>query len=450
MKIFETKKTSIQNVIACIQKNSSISDGAVSKQSREKTKSLFGKPLTPPQVVDHILSDIRRRGDRALMHYNHVLDNARLTTKTLRVSSRELSHALRITPKPIIATIRRVIKNIERFQKHIRYTPPGALSHNGIRCALNVRPIESVGAYIPGGIGGETPLVSTVLMNTIPARTAGVKRIVMVSPPRKDGTIHPTLLAAASLCNVDEIYKVGGVQAVGALAYGTATIQPVNKIIGPGNIFVSLAKRSVFGHVDIDFFAGPSEVLIIADHHANPDSIALDLFSQAEHYPGSAILVTPSARLLNAVTAAIQTQLPNMKRSRQIQEMFDKFCFLIKTTSMKEAIAVSNTLAPEHLQIMTHDNQSVLKMITNAGAIFVGPMTPVAVGDYFAGPSHVLPTNSTARFFSGLTVNDFIKTSSVIQFSHNALKRSAPDIIRLAEIEGLHAHAASVASRIQK
>lgn len=287
-------------------------------------------------------------------------------------------------------------------------------------------------------------------MNVMPAKVAGVKRVVVVSPPGKDGTISPERLVACRESNVDEVYRIGGVHAIAALAFGTKTIPKVDKIVGPGNIFVTLAKREAFGHVGIDILAGPSEVLIITDETANYDYVASDLLSQAEHAPGISILVTSSEELVNKVLQEISKQLETLPRGNLIKKSLDKFGFIILTRDLNEAIDISNTLAPEHLQVVVNNEEEVLSRIKHAGAIFVGPYSPVAVGDYVAGPSHVLPTGGTARFFSGLSVNDFLKRTSIISYSEEVLRSSANDIITIAEAEGMEAHAQSVRIRVDK
>jgi histidinol dehydrogenase len=287
-------------------------------------------------------------------------------------------------------------------------------------------------------------------MNAVPARVAGVKKIVVVTPPGRDGTISPERLVACGEAEVDEVYMIGGVHAIAALTFGTKTVPAVDKIVGPGNQFVTLAKREAYGHVGIDMLAGPSEVLIIADESANHAYVASDLLSQAEHAPGISILVTDSKEVANGVSQEISRQMETSSRGDLIRESLDKFGFIVLTKDMNEAVDISNTLAPEHLLVMVENEDEVLSGLKHAGAIFAGPFTPVAVGDYFAGPSHVLPTGGTARFFSGLSVNDFLKRTSIISYSEEVLRAAADDIITIAESEGLQAHADSVRIRISK
>jgi histidinol dehydrogenase len=312
-------------------------------------------------------------------------------------------------------------------------------------------PVETAGIYVPGGTGGDTPLVSTVLMNAIPARIAGVDRIVMVTPSRRDGSVHPAMLAAARRVGVDAVFKVGSAWAVGALAYGTEHIPRCDVIVGPGNIYVTIAKKIVSGTVGIDMIAGPSEVLVIADDSADPEFAAADLLSQAEHDPlSSAVLVTPSPALAEAVSAAVARQLEALPRKAIALEALDAFGAAFVVPDLAAGFDLSNRIAPEHLELLIDAPFEHLGKIRNAGAVFVGPYTPEPVGDYVAGPNHVLPTAGTARFSSALSVDNFIKKTSVISYGEDAFRAEAPDVIRLAETEGLGAHARSVRVRLDK
>ena len=315
------------------------------------------------------------------------------------------------------------------------------------RIEVKYNAIENIGIYVPGG---SASYPSSVLMNAVPAKVAGVEKIVVVTPPGRDGTISAERLVACGEADVDEVYMIGGVHAIAALTFGTKTVPKVDKIVGPGNQFVTLAKREAYGHVGIDMLAGPSEVLIIADESANHAYVASDLLSQAEHAPGISILVTNSEVVANGVIQEISRQIETSSRKDMIRESLDKFGFIILTKDMNEAVDISNTLAPEHLLVIVKNEDEVLSGLKHAGAIFAGPFTPVAVGDYFAGPSHVLPTGGTARFFSGLSVNDFLKRTSIISYSEEVLRAAADDIITIAESEGLHAHADSVRIRVNK
>ncbi|KAA3597851.1 MAG: histidinol dehydrogenase [Candidatus Scalindua sp. AMX11] len=419
----------------------------LSVKMAEKTKEVFGKALTPMESVKRIISDVREKGDSAIAHYSDKFEGVSLSANDFRVKEEEIEEAYEKVSVDFLRAIRNARENIKVFQEHIRVREPEPFSSKGTRITVTYDPIENVGLYIPGG---SASYPSTVLMNAIPAKVAGVKNISVVSPPGRDGSLSPERLVACRESEVDEIYKIGGVHSIAALAFGTETVGKVDKIVGPGNIYVTLAKKEVFGHVGIDILAGPSEVLIIADDSANVAFIAADLLSQAEHAPGISILVTDSERFASDVLRETGRQLLNMPGSDSIQESLDKFGFIIITKDLEEAIAVSNTLAPEHLQIVTQNDERVLLGIKHAGAIFLGPYSPVAVGDYIAGPSHVLPTGSTARFFSGLSVNDFLKRTSIMTNSRHDLEMLADDIITISEAEGLVAHAKSVRVRVEK
>ncbi|MGR3310203.1 MAG: histidinol dehydrogenase [Candidatus Brocadiales bacterium] len=417
-------------------------------QSEEKTKDIFGEALSPQECVRRIVGDIKERGDDALLYYTEKLDGVSLSPEDIRVKGSEIEEAYNNVSNAFIDAVRKARDNIRMFQEHICLV--GAihelpLREEGVSLGIRHRAIEKVGIYIPGGTASYP---STVLMNAVPAKVAGVERVEMVTPPLKDGTVSPERLVAAREAGVNEIYKIGGAQAVAALAFGTKIIPKVDMIVGPGNIFVTLAKREVFGYVGIDILAGPSEVLIIADDTANPEYVASDLLSQAEHNPGLPVLVTTSEGLADNAEREISKQLDTLPRKDSIKESLDRYGLIILTKSMDEAVDISNELAPEHLQIMVKSPEAVLNGIKNAGAIFIGEFSPVAVGDYIAGPSHVLPTGGTARFFSGLSVNDFLKRTSVISYNKKALKDASNEIIAIAESEGLDAHARSVNIRI--
>ncbi len=430
-----------------IKEGMSLFADIVSVKMSNKTKEVFGEPLTPIEGVKRIISDVREKGDAALSYYSDKFEGVALSANDLLVKEKEIEEAYEKVSADFLRAIRRARENIKLFQKHIRIREPEPFYSNGTRITVNYDPIENVGLYIPGG---SASYPSTVLMNAIPAKVAGVKNITVVSPPGRDGSMSPERVVACREAGVDEIYKLGGVHAVAALAFGTKVVRKVDMIVGPGNIYVTLAKKEVFGHVGIDILAGPSEVLIIADHSANTAFIAADLLSQAEHAPGISILVTDSEKFANDVLRETDRQLLNLSRSDSIKESLDTFGIIIIVKDLDDAIDVANTLAPEHLQIVTNDDERVLSGIKNAGAIFVGPYSPVAVGDYIAGPSHVLPTSSTARFFSGLSVNDFLKRTSIMTNSKHDLDSLADDIITISEAEGLVAHAQSVRVRVGK
>jgi len=386
--------------------------------------SHFKKRVT--ESVRKILDNVRLNGDEALVKYTRKFDKVKLKTKDIKVTECEISGAYQDIKPEIVTAIKTVMENVNKFYRRKIKKSWRIKGKDGIILGEKITPIESVGVYVPSGT---VPLVSSVYMTVLPARIAGVKRIALTSPPNKFGTINPYILAMANLLKVDEIYKVGGAQAIGGLAYGTKTIPSVDKIVGPGNMYVTEAKRQVFGYCDIDMLAGPSEVVIIANQSADPEFVKADLLAQAEHFKGFSVLVTPSKRLVKTV-------------KREIDKGF-----IIQTKNMEEAVMVTNLLAPEHLQIMVKNPRNVLKKIKNAGAIFVGFYTPVAVGDYVAGPSHVLPTGGTARFFSGLDVSDFMKRSHIVSYTKKALEEVKDSIEKLTTLEGLPQHMDSVRKR---
>ena len=397
------------------------------------------------KTVVKIIDGVRKQGDRAIVTYSKRFDTVSLSPGDFRVKDKEIEDSYKKISLPFVKSIQRAISNIRAYQEHIKIRNISPLKTNGIVLDTLYSPIESVGVYVPGGAASYP---STVLMNTVPAKVAGVEKIIMTTPPAKDGTIPPERLIAARETGVNEIYKIGGAQAIAALAFGTETIPKVDKIVGPGNIFVTLAKKEIFGYAGIDMLAGPSEVLIIADDRANPSFVASDLLSQAEHAPGISILVTFSESLVKQVKTELKQQISKLKRHEVTRKCLDKFGVMILTKNIDECVEIANALAPEHLQIMTQNPRTVLPGIKHAGAIFLGAYTPVALGDYIAGPSHVLPTGGTARFSSGLSVNDFLKRSSVITYSRSALKEAYKDVAEISWAEGLNAHTRSVQIRL--
>ncbi|MCD4804713.1 MAG: histidinol dehydrogenase [Desulfobacterales bacterium] len=400
--------------------------------------------------VSQILEDVRKNGDNALIKYANQFDSPGLSIKSIRVTSDEIKAAAKKVKKTFMRSLNRAISHIESFHKHqlcnswINTDRPGAF------LGQIVNPVDSAGVYVPGGKGGKTPLVSSVLMGAIPARIAGVKHIAMATPPTKDGTVNPHLLVAAKKVGIKEIYKLGSAWAIGALAYGTETVPKTDVIVGPGNIYVTLAKKIVSGTVGIDMIAGPSEILIIADNTANPKFTAADLLSQAEHDTmASSILVTNSEETAKAVNIAVEEQLKYLDRKDIAEKSLDSFGAIIVMPDLTTCIELANRIAPEHLELHIDNPFEYIGKIRNAGAIFVGDYTPEPVGDYIAGPNHVLPTAGAARFASALSVDNFVKKTSLIHYSKEAFKREAKDIIRLAEIEGLDAHANSIKIRLK-
>lgn len=402
------------------------------------------------KTVLEILDAVKRGGDATLVDYCRRFDSPEFEPADLTVSEREIDAAYRAVDADFLDIVHSAIANIESFHRQQLHPSHFTTHPDGTLLGQMVRPVAAAGLYIPGGKGGETPLISSVLMNGIPARIAGVKDIALVTPPRKDGSVNPCLLVAAREVGVSRIHKVGSAWAIGALAYGTETIGRVDVIVGPGNIFVALAKKLVSGEVGIDLLAGPSEILVIADHAANPDYIAADLLSQAEHDAmASAVCVTTDRAVGEGVIASVRRQLLELPRHEIAQESLERYGAVFRVDSLDTALDLSNRLAPEHLELQVRDPWLCLGKIEHAGAVFLGEYTPEAVGDYFAGPNHVLPTAGTARFASALGVENFIKRTSVLAYSRQAMERDAPAIIRLAELEGLTAHAASVRVRLR-
>jgi histidinol dehydrogenase len=397
--------------------------------------------------VTEIINEVRENGDKALFSYTKKFDLADIDENNIRVTEDEIEVAYGLVDSKLIDVIRRAKLSIEDFHNKQKRNSWFDASKEGIILGQKITPIEKVGVYVPGG---KAAYPSTVLMDIIPAKVAGVKRIVMITPPDKDGRINPGTLVAAKEAGVTEIYKAGGAQAIAALAFGTESVPKVDKIVGPGNIYVALAKKAVYGHVSIDSIAGPSEILVLADETANPRYIAADLLSQAEHDElASSILVTTSRELADKVSREVDIFLETLSRKEIIQKSLDNYGYLLVAKNMDEAIEVTNEIATEHLEIMTKDPFMVMTRINNAGAIFIGEYSSEPLGDYMAGPNHTLPTNGTAKFFSPLGVDDFIKKSSIISYTREALEQVHNDIETFAMSEGLTAHANSIAVRFQ-
>jgi len=401
--------------------------------------------------VSRILDDVKARGDQALVDYTRRFDAPAYSLKDMPVQKRELAAAKSSADRMFLRSLNRAAAQIETFHRRQLRSGFVCLDRPGTMLGQLIRPVERVGVYVPGGTGGRTPLVSSVLMGAIPAKVAGVEQIIMATPPTVDGRVNPHLLTAAQRAGVDAVYKVGGAWAVAALAFGTATIPKVDVIVGPGNLYVTLAKQIVAGSVGIDIIAGPSEVLVIADDSADPEFIAADLLAQAEHDArASAVLVTTSAALAAGVRAEMERQLGELDRADIARASIKRFGAVFVTSDVTRAIDLSNRMAPEHLELHLRDPFARLGQIRNAGAVFIGEYTPEPVGDYMAGPNHVLPTAGTARFASALSVDHFLKRTSIIHYSAEALRREAADILRLAEVEGLGAHANSIRRRLMR
>jgi histidinol dehydrogenase len=419
------------------------------ERRRQKLEKLLARGVSfDPQLitqVSSILDDVRRRGDEALIEYTARFDGVQLQPSQLRVDEASLESAASAVAPKVLAAIRRAIQNIREFHQRQLNGSWELESVPGIKLAQRVQPIESVGLYVPGGTAAYP---SSVLMNVIPAQVAGVSRIAVTTPPRNLAS-NPAIAAALRELNVNEVYSIGGAQAIAALAYGTQTIQPVHKITGPGNRFVAAAKQLVFGVVGIDSIAGPTEVVIVADDDARAEYVAADLLAQAEHAEDSAaVLITTSAHLAEAVLMEIGRQLRALPRADTICKAFEEFGAIFITGTLDEAFELVNRLAPEHVQVMTADADRESLKIKHAGAIFIGQHSPTALGDYFAGPNHVLPTGGTARFSSPLNVGDFMTTTNVVRYSAEAFRNAAEYISTIATVEGLHAHAQSAWIRI--
>ncbi len=400
------------------------------------------------EAVSVILSNVKENGDNALFEYTRQFDGAELSQDNVEVTEEEIAKAYEEVDRELIDIIRKSMENIRIYHEKQRQYSWFDSSDKGTMLGQKVTPLGSVGVYVPGG---KAAYPSSVLMNIIPAKVAGVKNICMVTPPGKDGRVTPTTLVAAKEAGADHIYKIGGAQAIAALAYGTESIPKVDKIVGPGNIYVALAKKAVYGHVSIDSIAGPSEVLVLADETANPRFVAADLLSQAEHDElASSILVTTSMNLAKEVEKEIEGFVKVLSRKDIIRKSLDNFGYLLVADTMEDAIAVTNEIASEHLEIVTKNPFEVMTKIENAGAIFLGEYSSEPLGDYFAGPNHVLPTNGTAKFFSPLSVDDFIKKSSIIYYSKEALLEVHKDVEKFATAEHLTAHANSIAVRFEE
>lgn len=425
-----------------------------SKRAEARVESIINRSLgftkKEYQKVERILEDVKKNGDTALMKYTNRFDSPNLSVESMKVTKKEFDAASKKVDRNFVRSLNRAASQIESFHQQQLANSWINTDREGVFLGQMVNPVDAAGVYVPGAKGGKTPLVSSVLMGAIPAKIAGVKNISVVTPPTKKGTINPHILVAAKKVGVDAVYKAGSAWSIAALAYGTETIKKVDVIVGPGNIYVTLAKKIVAGTVGIDMIAGPSEILVIADSTAEPEYIAADLLSQAEHDPlASAILVTTSKATATAVAVAIEIQLNNLSRKDIAEKSLEKYGAILVVPDMADALELANLIAPEHLEMQIKDPFEYVGRIRNAGAVFLGKYTPESVGDYIAGPNHVLPTAGTARFASALSVDHFIKKTSLISYSYDAFRKEAGDVIRLAEIEGLGAHANSVRVRLK-
>lgn len=426
-----------------------------SETAEERLGAIAGRSISfrkkEIEYVEKIIEDVKTNGDKGLIEYIRRFDAPDLSVEALGVTDAEMAAAQSAVEPKFMDSLQRAARQIESFHRRQIRQSWIDMERPGTMLGQLVRPVDGAGVYVPGAKGGKTPLVSSVLMGVIPAKIAGVKKVLVATPPTKEGSVNPYLLMAAKIAGADQIFKMGSAWAIAALAYGTETVPRVDVIVGPGNIYVTLAKKIVSGTVGIDMIAGPSEILVIADHTADPDFIAADLLSQAEHDAlSSAILVTTSSDLAEAAAASVEKQLAELSRKEIAAESLKNFGAILVVPDLDAAVEVANRIAPEHLELLVEDPLSRVGSIRNAGAIFMGDYTPEPIGDYIAGPNHVLPTAGTARFSSALSVDNFIKKISLIRYSKEAFDEEAQDILRLAEIEGLDAHARSVKVRMEK
>ena len=411
---------------------------------REGNKKLFGKDMSAAELVRQIVGDVRRDGDKAVIHYTKLIDRVDLTSENMMVSEAEFAAAEQAADPAVVASLKKAAENVRRYHEEQKPNSWMTYRDQGSILGQSIIPLDRVGIYVPGGTAAYP---SSVIMNAVPAVVAGVREIIMMVPP-KNGKINPYVLLAARAAGVEKIYKIGGAQAIAAMAFGTETVPRVDKITGPGNIFVTLAKKEVYGHVDIDMLAGPSEILIVADKTADPVYTAADMLSQAEHDPlASSIVITDDEALAGKVAAEAARQLAELPRREIAQASIDRNGLIVVAEDMMQAIRFANVSAPEHMELLTAQPFQLLPYVRHAGAVFLGAYSPEPLGDYFAGPNHVLPTGGTARYYSVLNVETFMKRTSIISYTQPALAAVSDDIIRLAETEGLQAHANAIRLR---
>jgi histidinol dehydrogenase len=441
----DSRKDDIRAAMAALRERLSPRGEVVSQAGRVRTMAVFGEPLSPVQVVDRICRDVAAKGLAAVLDYTARIDKAQLTAQSVRVPQADLERAHAQADGEFLQAVRRVRENIRIFQEAILHRDV-RIERPGGYLAERYRPLDRVGICVPGGAAAYP---SSVLMTAVPAQVAGVKQLAVVAPPTKFGSYNADMLATCHELGISEVYRLGGAQAVAALAYGVEGIPRVDKIVGPGNLFVALAKKYVYGEVDIDSIAGPSEVVVMVDDSTRPEYTAFDLIAQAEHAPGASVLIGWSEKVLDAAVAALEKQLGEVERGDLARQSLEEFGAVILARDADEACALTNEIAPEHLHIATADAERLAEKIRHAGAIFLGNYTPVALGDYTAGPSHVLPTSGTARFASGLSSNDFLRSNSIIHFSREGMMKLAPDVQSIATKEGLTGHRASVDVRMR-
>ncbi len=442
----DTRRDDAAAALAALRAKLSPRGDVVSQAGRQRTIELFGEPLSPAQVVERICRDVAGRGLEAVLDYSRRIDKAELSPPTIRVPADELARAHAQAAPALLEAVRRVRDNIRAFQEAILHRDV-RVERPGGYLVQRYRPLARAGICVPGGAAAYP---STVLMTAVPAQVAGVKELAIVAPPTRYGAYNADLLATCHELGVTEVYRLGGAQAVAAIAYGVEGVPRVDKIVGPGNLFVALAKRFVYGEVDIDSIAGPSEIVVIVDSSTRPEYTAMDLIAQAEHAPGASILVGWDAAALDTTVDALARALAEVERGGLARESLEEFGAVVLARDADEACRLTDQIAPEHLHIATENAEQLAGKILHAGAMFLGNYTPVALGDYAAGPSHVLPTSGTARFAGGLSANDFLRANSVLHFSREGMMRLAPDVTTLATVEGLTAHRASVEVRMAK
>lgn len=444
MQVLKVKKLGLEAVKKTLDKKA-FDEVELNPRIRAKNKELYGEDLTAAQIVDRIVNEVRQDGDAAIIKYTKLLDGAEFTAKDFLVTEAEYETAYAQADAKIVESLRKAIENVRRY--HQEQKPNSWITYraHGSILGQSVIPLDRVGVYVPGGTAAYP---SSVVMNVVPAKVAGVKEIVMMAPPSRDGKLNPYVLIAAKEAGVNAIYKIGGAQAIAAMAFGTQTIPKVDKITGPGNIFVTLAKKAVYGHCDIDMLAGPSEILIVADKTADPVYTAADMLSQAEHdMLASSIVLTDDAKLADKVLVEVEKQLARLPRKEIASASLEKNGRIILTENLMQAFELANYSAPEHMEILTENPFTYLPYVRHAGAVFLGAYSPEPLGDYFAGPNHVLPTGGTARYYSVLNTETFMKRTSIISYTQPALQEVSSDIIRLAKAEGLDAHANAIILR---
>ena len=443
MKIVKAKDLGEAAINEMLQK-AAFDEVELSPRIREANRATFGRDMTAAELVAQIVGDVRREGDNAVLRYTKLIDKVDCDIDDLLVTEAEFAAAAEQADPQVVASLKKAAENVRRYHEEQKPNSWMTYREHGSLLGQSLIPLDRVGIYVPGGTAAYP---SSVIMNAMPAVVAGVGEIVMMVPP-KNGAINPYVLIAAKLAGVKKIYKIGGAQAIAALAFGTETIPRVDKITGPGNIFVTLAKKEVYGHVDIDMLAGPSEILIVADDSADPVYTAADMLSQAEHDPlASSIVITDSEKLARQVAMEAESQLKKLPRQDIARASLDRNGLIVIAEDMAQALRFANTSAPEHLELLTREPFKLLPEIRHAGAVFLGAYSPEPLGDYFAGPNHVLPTGGTARYYSVLNVETFMKRTSLISYSQEALAAVSDDIIRLAETEGLEAHANAIRLR---